>query len=182
MLIESIPFFQNRKYNLFLFQFGCPSFYGKTHRCKKTIIPIDPNISEDEDFDDDDQDPNYEPEPRNQDIPHGSNSPPAKRKRTMPTFEEEDNPDSDEEAHSEEEDNPDENDNPNENDNPDKNDYNPDENDHEENEEQHDENVSVTSEHSDISLASTVLLEGIAEEAFLQDFLIDSTGDFCREN
>ena len=37
------------------------------------------------------------------------------------------------------------------------------------------ENVSVS---SDISLASTVQLD----EAFFQDFLEDSTGDYCREN
>ena len=41
------------------------------------------------------------------------------------------------------------------------------------------DNVSVS---SDISLASTVLREGVAEDAFIQDFLEDSTGDYCREN
>ena len=40
------------------------------------------------------------------------------------------------------------------------------------------DNVSVSSEQSDISLASTVLLEDV----FIQEFLEDSTGDYCREN
>ena len=70
------------------FQISCGLFYRKT-RCKTTIIPADPHVSDDEDFDDDDQDPDYVPEPHNLDMPCESSEPSVKKRRAMPLFEEE---------------------------------------------------------------------------------------------
>lgn len=74
-------------------------FYRKT-RCQKVVVPLDPNLSEDDSLNDDDDigDPSYVPEAHDPDTPGPSDAPPCKRRRTVPVFEEIDVEDEEEEV------------------------------------------------------------------------------------
>ncbi|KAK3885607.1 hypothetical protein Pcinc_010198 [Petrolisthes cinctipes] len=78
-----------------LFGIGCGTLYGKSRTQHKTLIPVDPNISEDELFDvDDDQDPDFVPISR---------EPLAKRRCAVLLFVEEDREEEEEDREAEEE-------------------------------------------------------------------------------
>ena len=77
------------------FQLNCRWFYKK--RSQNALIPVEPNLSEDELFDDDDgEDPDYVPQQHDPDTPGTSIEPATKRRRTTAEFGDEDEDDEDE--------------------------------------------------------------------------------------